>query len=209
MPGLQTKPCNSCVPRPSRPSLRLPPHSTTHSGTSRWIIHAGTSHSVISPLADLPPSYLKYLSIKSRRNDFPVRKAPITPTTDTFVHPVRLKASWTSASSSSPITTLLVSRSILTICSGLGRFCSGLLLTLAVESGSDPSFRTSATAAAGKATCLRRVRCLARRLLLEAHAVNVNVAAAHNEAAEATLLERASDAWLPLLLRWSRAARCQ
>mmetsp|Transcript_57679 Transcript_57679/g.185339 ORF Transcript_57679/g.185339 Transcript_57679/m.185339 type:complete len:204 (+) Transcript_57679:1485-2096(+) len=104
----------------------LSPHWIAQPGTSRSIIHAGTSQSSCAPTspglsADV---WRRYLSIRSKRKDLPVRKAPITPTTATFCRPVRFSAISSCAISSSPRTTLFVSRSIFMICSGLPPACA-------------------------------------------------------------------------------------
>mmetsp|Transcript_73286 Transcript_73286/g.184641 ORF Transcript_73286/g.184641 Transcript_73286/m.184641 type:complete len:236 (+) Transcript_73286:1786-2493(+) len=102
-----------------------------------------------------------YLSMRSKRKLLPVRKAPMTPTTATFSTPERLSAASSSLISSSPTTTLLVCKSILTICNGLP---GGVGSSCAVEVLLTSAGAASATSAVAVAAMAARPEVL--RLLL-------------------------------------------
>mmetsp|Transcript_35386 Transcript_35386/g.81634 ORF Transcript_35386/g.81634 Transcript_35386/m.81634 type:complete len:229 (-) Transcript_35386:13-699(-) len=161
IPGLQMKPSRSLSSAsPSRPSSRLPPQFTAQSGTPFSRTHGGISHSLESSGAILAPAggcfSFKYRNIKSSRNDFPVRKAPITPTTAILLTPDFWREDSNLCRFSSLSTTWFFSRSIWTICSGAGFSpISGAICF--------PSVATSPTTLPGELLRPRRSLLTARR----------------------------------------------
>mmetsp|Transcript_8197 Transcript_8197/g.19258 ORF Transcript_8197/g.19258 Transcript_8197/m.19258 type:complete len:288 (-) Transcript_8197:132-995(-) len=125
IPGRHRKPSSGLMIKSAscRPSTMLGPHLITQSGTSLSIAHFGTSQ------ASWPPGPFavseRYRNMRSNKKDFPVRYAPITPTTHTFWTPVPICAARScmssSFNSSSPTTTRFVSKSIFTTCKGFPR----------------------------------------------------------------------------------------